>query len=148
MKIEDLRPAEGSKRRPKRIGRGIGSSHGKTSTKGHKGQKARSGGAKGPGFEGGQMPLQRRLPKRGFTNAPFKREYAVLNLKDIERLGLEEITPDVLKEKGILKDIKNGLKILGDGDIKRPVRIKAHAFSKTAIEKLKAAGASFEVITP
>ncbi len=148
MKIEDLRPAEGSKKRPKRIGRGIGSGHGKTSTKGHKGQKARSGGAKGPGFEGGQMPLQRRLPKRGFTNAPFKKEYAVLNLKDIERLGLEEITPDVLKEKGILKDIKNGLKILGDGDIKRPVRIKAHAFSKTAIEKLKAAGASFEVITP
>jgi large subunit ribosomal protein L15 len=148
MKIEDLRPAEGSKKRPKRIGRGIGSGHGKTSTKGHKGQKARSGGAKGPGFEGGQMPLQRRLPKRGFTNAPFKKEYAVLNLKDVERLGLEEITPDVLKEKGILKDIKNGLKILGDGDIKKPVRIKAHAFSKTAIEKLKAVGASFEVITP
>jgi large subunit ribosomal protein L15 len=148
MKIEDLRPAEGSKKRPKRIGRGIGSGHGKTSTKGHKGQKARSGGAKGPGFEGGQMPLQRRLPKRGFTNAPFKKEYAVLNLKDVERLGLEEITPDVLKEKGVLKDIKNGLKILGDGDIKRPVRIKAHAFSKTAIEKLKAVGASFEVITP
>jgi len=148
MKIEDLRPAEGSKKRPKRIGRGIGSGHGKTSTKGHKGQKARSGGAKGPGFEGGQMPLQRRLPKRGFTNAPFKKEYAVLNLKDVERLGLEEITPDVLKEKGILKDIKNGLKILGDGDTKKPVRIKAHAFSKTAIEKLKAVGASFEVITP
>ncbi len=146
MKIEDLRPAEGSKKRPKRIGRGIGSGHGKTSTKGHKGQKARSGGAKGAGFEGGQMPLQRRLPKRGFTNAPFKREYAVLNLKDIERLGLEEITPEVLTEKGILKDIKNGLKILGDGDIKRPVRVKAHAFSKAAIEKLKAAGASFEVI--
>jgi len=148
MKIEDLRPAEGSKKRPKRIGRGIGSGHGKTSTRGHKGQKARSGGAKGPGFEGGQMPLKRRLPKRGFTNAPFKKEYAVLNLKEVERLGLEEITPDVLKEKGILKDIKDGLKILGDGEIKRPVRIKAHAFSKRAIEKLKAAGASIEVITP
>jgi len=79
MKIHELKPAEGSKRKPKRIGRGLGSGHGRTSTKGHKGQKARSGGAKGPGFEGGQMPLQRRIPKRGFTNAPFKKEYSIVN---------------------------------------------------------------------
>lgn len=148
MKIEDLRPAPGSKKKPKRVGRGIGSGHGKTSTKGHKGQKARSGGAKGLGFEGGQMPLQRRLPKRGFKNAPFKKEYAILNLKDIERLGLDNITPEVVVEKGIIKDLKDGLKILGDGEIKRPLTIKAHAFSSSAIEKLKAAGATFEVISP
>jgi large subunit ribosomal protein L15 len=147
MKIEELKPAPGSKKKKKRVGRGIGSGHGKTSTKGHKGQKARSGGAKGPGFEGGQMPLQRRLPKRGFTNAPFKKEYAILNLRDIDKLGLREITPEILIEKGVIKKLKNGLKILGDGTISRPVKIKAHAFSASAIEKLKAVGATFEVIT-
>jgi large subunit ribosomal protein L15 len=147
MKIEELKPAPGSKKKKKRVGRGIGSGHGKTSTKGHKGQKARSGGAKGPGFEGGQMPLQRRLPKRGFTNAPFKKEYAILNLRDIDKLGLSEITPEILIEKGVIKKLKNGLKILGDGTISRPVKIKAHAFSASAIEKLKAVGATFEVIT-
>jgi large subunit ribosomal protein L15 len=147
MKIEELKPAPGSKKKKKRVGRGIGSGHGKTSTKGHKGQKARSGGAKGPGFEGGQMPLQRRLPKRGFTNAPFKKEYAILNLRDIDKLGLSEITPEILIEKGVIKKLKNGLKILGEGTISRPVKIKAHAFSASAIEKLKAVGATFEVIT-
>lgn len=146
MKIEDLKPAEGSKRRKKRVGRGIGSGHGKTSTRGHKGQKARSGGAKGPGFEGGQMPLQRRLPKRGFTNQPFKKEYAILNLKDIERYGLEEITPEIVLQRGIIKNLKDGLKILGDGELKRPVRIKAHAISSGAMEKIKAVGATFEII--
>ncbi len=148
MKIEDLRPAPGSKKKPKRVGRGIGSGHGKTSTRGHKGQKARSGGTKGPGFEGGQMPLQRRLPKRGFKNAPFRKEYAILNLRDIERLGLDTVTPEVLLEKGIIKDLKDGLKILGDGEIKRSVTVKAHAFSSSAIETLKAAGATFEVLKP
>lgn len=146
MKIEDLKPAEGSKKRKKRVGRGIGSGHGKTSTRGHKGQKARSGGTKGPGFEGGQMPLQRRLPKRGFTNQPFKKEYAILNLKDIERYGLEEITPEIVLQRDIIKDLKDGLKILGDGELKRPIRIKAHAISSGAMEKIKAAGATFEVI--
>lgn len=146
MKIEDLKPAPGSKKRKKRVGRGIGSGHGKTSTKGHKGQKARSGGAKGPGFEGGQMPLQRRLPKRGFTNTPFRKAFAVVNLKDIEKLGLEDISPEVLLKKGLIRDIKDGLKVLADGDIKRPVKIKAHAFSKAALEKLKASGSMVEVI--
>ncbi len=147
MKIEDLKPAAGARKKKKRIGRGIGSGHGKTSTKGHKGQKARSGGTKGPGFEGGQMPLQRRLPKRGFTNSPFRKEFAVVNLKDIEKLGLEEISPEVLLEKGLIKDIKDGLKVLADGDIKRPVKIRAHAFSKAALEKLKASGSTVEVIS-
>ena len=96
MRIEDLKPAEGSKKKKKRVGRGIGSGHGKTSCKGHKGQKARSGGTKGPGFEGGQMPLQRRLPKRGFKNL-FKIEFAIVNLKDINKIeGIDVITPDVL----------------------------------------------------
>ncbi len=146
MKIEDLKPAEGSRRKVKRVGRGIGSGHGKTSCKGHKGQKARSGGTKGPAFEGGQMPMQRRLPKRGFKN-PFKIEYAVLNLKDINNiLDLDIITPDVLFERGIVKDMKHGLKILGEGEIKRPLTIQADAFSASALAKIAAAGGKAEVV--
>ena len=146
MKIQDLRPAEGSRKRNKRVGRGIGSGHGKTSCKGHKGQKARSGGTKGPGFEGGQMPLQRRIPKRGFKNH-FSIEFAVINLKDISRIkDLDVITPEVLAEKGIIKDFKNGLKVLGEGDIQRPLTIKADAFSASALAKISAAGGKAEVI--
>ncbi|MEW6570804.1 MAG: 50S ribosomal protein L15 [Nitrospirota bacterium] len=146
MKIEDLIPAEGRSARRKRIGRGIGSGHGKTAGKGHKGQKARSGGTKGPGFEGGQMPLQRRVPKRGFKNR-FRVDYAVLNLKDIDRLeGVDTVTPDVLLEKGIIKNLKDGLKILGDGEIRRPLTIKADAFSASALAKIAAAGGKAEVI--
>jgi large subunit ribosomal protein L15 len=147
MKIHDLTPAENSKRKTKRIGRGPGSGHGKTSTKGHKGQKSRSGGTKGPAFEGGQTPLQRRLPKRGFKNRPFKKEYAVLNLKDLVKLGnLETITPEVLLQNKIIKDIKDGVKILGEGTIDRPITIKAHAFSSSAISKINAAGGKTEVL--
>ncbi len=146
MKIEDLKPAEGSKKKDKRVGRGIGSGHGKTSCKGHKGQKARSGGPKGPGFEGGQMPLQRRLPKRGFKNR-FKIEYAVINLKNIRSIeGLDIITPEVLVEKGLIKDLKDGIKVLGDGDIQRPLTIKADAFSASALAKIAAAGGKAEII--
>lgn len=146
MKIEDLKPAEGSRRKVKRVGRGIGSGHGKTSCKGHKGQKARSGGTKGPAFEGGQMPMQRRLPKRGFKN-PFKIEYAVLNLKDINNIqDMDVITPDVLFERGIVKDMKHGLKILGEGEIKRPLTIQADAFSASALAKIAAAGGKAEVV--
>ncbi|MBI5188815.1 MAG: 50S ribosomal protein L15 [Nitrospirae bacterium] len=146
MRIEDLRPAEGSRRRDKRVGRGTGSGHGKTACKGHKGQRARSGGAKGPGFEGGQMPLQRRLPKRGFKNR-FKVEYAIINLKDINRLnGLDIITPDVLVEKGIVKDLKDGLKVLGEGEINRPITVRANAFSASASHKIAAAGGKAEII--
>jgi large subunit ribosomal protein L15 len=146
MKIEDLKPAPGSRKRNKRVGRGIGSGHGKTSCKGHKGQKARSGGTKGPGFEGGQMPLQRRIPKRGFKNR-FAIEYAIINLKDIVKIqDVDIITPEIFIEKGIIKDLKNGIKVLGNGDIQRPLTIKAHAFSASAISKISAAGGKAEVV--
>ncbi|MCL5062071.1 MAG: 50S ribosomal protein L15 [Nitrospiraceae bacterium] len=146
MKIQDLTPAEGSKRNSKRIGRGPGSGHGKTATKGHKGQKARSGGTKGPSFEGGQTPLQRRLPKRGFKNRPFKKEYAVLNLKDLSNVNIDTITPESLLDKKVIKDIKDGIKILGEGNISRPLTIKAHAFSASAMSKINAAGGKAEVL--
>jgi large subunit ribosomal protein L15 len=146
MKIEDFKPAPGSRKRTKRVGRGIGSGHGKTSCKGHKGQKARSGGTKGPGFEGGQMPMQRRLPKRGFKNR-FGIEYALINLGDLMKIeGLDVITAESLKERGILKDMKDGLKVLGEGEITRPLTIKADAFSASAIEKITAAGGKAEVL--
>lgn len=147
MKIQDLTPADGSRRRVKRIGRGPGSGHGKTATKGHKGQKARSGGTKGPAFEGGQTPLQRRLPKRGFKNSLFKKEYAILNLKDLASLGdIDTITPEILLQKRIIKDIKDGIKILGDGNINKPLTIKANVFSFSAASKINAAGGKAEVL--
>ncbi|MCL4490783.1 MAG: 50S ribosomal protein L15 [Nitrospirae bacterium] len=147
MKIHDLAPAKGSRHKAKRIGRGMGSGHGKTSTKGHKGQKARSGGTKGPGFEGGQTTLQRRLPKRGFKNSPFKKEYAIINLADITKLaGIDVITPEVLLERKMIKDMKDGLKVLGTGDISKPLTIKAHAFSASALSKINAAGGKSEVL--
>jgi large subunit ribosomal protein L15 len=148
MKINELKPAEGSKRRPKRIGRGLGSGHGRTSTKGHKGQKARSGGAKGAGFEGGQMPLQRRLPKRGFSNVSFKKEYAIVNLDVIDKISEEVdiITPEILLQKGVIKKLKEGLKVLGNGDIKKAVIIKTHAISKTARQKIENQGGKVEVL--
>lgn len=148
MKIHELKPALGSKRKPKRVGRGLGSGHGRYATKGLKGQKARSGGAKGAGFEGGQMPLQRRLPKRGFSNYPFKKEYAVVNLEDLNKIidEVDVITPELLVQKGIIKKLKDGLKILGTGEIKKPVVIKAHAVSKTAMQKIESVGGKVEVI--
>ncbi|MEN2994482.1 MAG: 50S ribosomal protein L15 [Thermodesulfovibrio sp.] len=148
MKINELKPAPGSKKKPKRVGRGLGSGHGRYATRGIKGQKARSGGAKGPGFEGGQMPLQRRIPKRGFSNAPFKKEYAIVNLKDLNKIidEVNIITPEILLEKGIIKNLKDGLKILGDGDINKPITIKTHAISKSALQKIQSAGGKVEVI--
>lgn len=146
MKLEELKPDAGSKKKRKRVGRGIGSGHGKTSCKGHKGQKSRSGGPKGPGFEGGQMPLQRRLPKRGFKNR-FAVEFAIINLKDINALeGMDVITAEALLEKGVIKDLKSGLKILGEGEIQRPVTIRADAFSASALAKIAAAGGKAEVV--
>ncbi|TAN39988.1 MAG: 50S ribosomal protein L15 [Nitrospirae bacterium] len=145
MKIEDIKPAAGSRKRGKRVGRGIGSGHGKTSCKGHKGQKARSGGTTGLGFEGGQMPLQRRLPKRGFTNNNAI-IYATINVDTINALtGLDVITPEILVEKRIIKDLKGGLKVLGNGTIQRAVTVKATAFSVSAAEKITAAGGTAEV---
>ncbi|KAF0177718.1 MAG: large subunit ribosomal protein L15 [Nitrospirae bacterium] len=144
MKIHELKPAEGSKQSPRRVGRGLGSGLGRTCGKGHKGQKARAGSGKGPAFEGGQTPLARRLPKRGFTNAPFKKEFAILNLSDIERLGVDVIDPEMLIANNIVKNLKDGLKILGTGELKRAVKVQAHAFSAAAKEKITAAGGTVE----
>lgn len=143
MKIEELKPSPGSRKRPKRVGRGVGSGHGKTSCRGHKGQKSRSGGGKSRGFEGGQMPLQRRLPKRGF-NSPFRLEFTVLNLRDIDRLGLDEVSPEALLERRVIRCLP--LKILGEGDLKRAVSVKAHAFSRAAVKKIEGSGGKAEVI--
>ncbi|MGC2063230.1 MAG: 50S ribosomal protein L15 [Thermodesulfovibrionales bacterium] len=146
MNIQDIKPAEGSTKKRKRVGRGVGSGHGKTSCKGHKGQKARSGGSVGLGFEGGQMPLQRRVPKRGFTNI-FGKTYATINLDSLNSLqGIDLITPAVLKEKRIIKDMKDGLKVLGNGKIERPITVQATAFSASAMEKITAAGGKAEVL--
>ena len=146
MKIEDLRPAIGAKRKRKIVGRGPGSGHGKTSTRGHKGQMSRTGKGTTPGFEGGQMPLIRRIPKRGFNKWP-KKDYQIINLENLLTLKKEiSITPELLKEKGLIKNSVNFLKILGDGDINVPLNIKAHAFSKKAIDKIKNAGGKSEII--
>lgn len=146
MKITDLKPPKGAKKRKKRVGYGPGSGHGKTAGRGTKGAKQRSGKEYGPGFEGGQMPLIRRIPKRGFHN-PFKEEYAVVNLKKLEKIieKYDEITPEILRKEGIVKkDLP--IKILGDGELKKPIKIIAHAFSEKAKEKITAIGGSFEII--
>lgn len=145
VKIHELKPSDGSRKPSKRVGRGGGSGHGKTSCSGHKGQNARSGGHVKPGFEGGQMPLQRRLPKRGFK-PPFSKVFAIMNLADIEALGMTDVTPEGLMENGALSSIKGGLKILGDGTLTKAITIKAHAFSKSAEEKIKASGGQAVVI--
>ncbi len=133
-------------KKSKRVGRGPGSGSGKTAGKGHKGQKARSGGVKGAGFEGGQMPLQRRIPKRGFTNI-FRKEYAIVNLDDLAKVaGSEPVTPELLKQKGLIDDMKSGLKVLGMGELKTKITVRAHKFSKSALEKIQAAGGKAEVI--
>lgn len=144
MKLEELKPSPGARKKTKRVGRGPGSGSGKTASKGHKGQKARSGGVKGPGFEGGQMPLQRRIPKRGFTNI-FRREFAVVNLRDLAEMT-GTITPETMKELGLVKKMKAGVKVLGVGELKAALTIRAHKFSKSALEKIQAAGGKAEVI--
>ena len=146
MRINDLSPAKGAKKKRKRVGRGPGSGHGKTSCRGHKGQKSRSGGGPRLGFEGGQMPLQRRLPKRGFTNI-FKKHYSIINVKDLNRFEPNSIlNVEVLKEAGLVKKIKDGIKLLGNGEISHPVIIRVDRVSKTAEEKIQAAGGQVEVI--
>jgi large subunit ribosomal protein L15 len=146
MRLEELKPAKGAVKKAKRVGRGVGSGSGKTAGKGHKGQKARSGGVKGAGFEGGQMPLQRRIPKRGFTNI-FRKEYAIVNLDDLSKVaGSDPVTPEMLKQKGLVNDMKDGLKVLGMGELKAKLTVRAHKFSKSAIEKIQAAGGKAEVI--
>lgn len=146
MKLHELSSATGSRHTPKRVGRGTSSGMGKTSTRGHKGQNARSGGGVRPGFEGGQNPLYRRLPKRGFTNR-FRTEYAIVNLEDLNNFAAgTEVTPQVLMETGIVKAPKDGIKILGNGEITVKLTVKANKFSQSAIEKIQAAGGQTEVI--
>jgi large subunit ribosomal protein L15 len=147
MKLHNLKPAEGSRTAAVRKGRGTGTGLGKTAGRGHKGQKARAGGGKGPYFEGGQTPLQRRMPKRGFKNI-FKPEYVVINLKQLnDRFAAGAVvTPEVLVEIGLVKNVQDGVKILGNGEITKALTIKAHGFSKSAAEKIAAAGGQVEVI--
>lgn len=146
MKLHELKPAEGSRKVRNRVGRGIGSGNGKTSGRGHKGQNARSGGGVRPGFEGGQNPLFRRLPKRGFTNINRK-EYAIVNLDALNRFeDGAEVTPALLLETGIVSNEKSGIKILGHGTVNVKLTVKAHKFSASAKEAIENAGGTTEVI--
>ncbi|GAA4873397.1 50S ribosomal protein L15 [Paenibacillus vulneris] len=146
MKLHELSSAEGSRKTRKRVGRGIGSGMGKTATRGHKGQNARSGGGVRPGFEGGQNPLYRRLPKRGFTNR-FRKEFAIVNLTELNKFAAgTEVTPELLLESGIVKNARDGIKVLGNGEITVQLNVKANKFSQSAVEKIQAAGGKTEVI--
>ncbi|MED4600342.1 50S ribosomal protein L15 [Paenibacillus validus] len=146
MKLHELTSVPGSRQSRKRVGRGIGSGMGKTSTRGHKGQNARSGGGVRPGFEGGQNPLYRRLPKRGFTNQ-FRKEYATVNVEDLNKFASgTEVTPELLMESGVVKNPLSGIKILGNGEITVQLNVKASKFSQSAVEKITAAGGKTEVI--
>ncbi len=147
MKLFELIPKKGSRKRPKRRGCGTGSGHGKTSGRGHKGQKARSGRKPRLGFEGGQMPLIRRVPKRGFTSK-FKKAFQIVNLEILNRFPDNSVvSPEVLKQENIVKKSEIPIKILGDGNLKRALKIKAHAFSLSAVKKIESAGGSTEVIS-
>lgn len=147
MRLHELKPHPGARRRAKRVGRGTGSGHGKTSGRGQKGQGARSGGKKQPWFEGGQTPLVRRVPKRGFKN-PFRTEYAVVNVADLARRFEDgaAVTPESLDERGLIRGRDRLVKILGDGELSRPLEVRAHAFSRSAVSKIEAAGGKVEVL--
>lgn len=146
MKLHELTRTEGAKRNKKRVGRGMSSGHGKTSGRGQKGQLSRSGGKSRLGFEGGQMPLYRRIPKRGFTNIN-RVEYAIVNLEELNQFDEGTIvTPTLLVEKGIVRDEKDGIKILGRGELNKKLTVKAHKFSKTASDAISKLGGSAEVI--
>jgi large subunit ribosomal protein L15 len=147
MKLNSIYPNEGATKTRKRVGRGVGSGTGKTSGKGEKGQNARSGGGVRPGFEGGQLPLFRRLPKRGFSNAKFKTRYAVINLSDLNRFeDGAVVSPELLKEMGILKNQLDGVKVLGNGKLEKKLVVKAHKFSSVAQEQIEKLGGKAEVI--
>ena len=146
MNLSTLRPPKGQKHARKRIGRGMGSGMGKTSTRGHKGQRAGTGFSQKRGFEGGQMPLHRRMPKRGFTNV-FRKEYAIVNLDRLEKLEGDTFTPERLIELGVIKKALYGVKILGEGALTRAITVSAHRFSKGAAEKIAAAGGKAEVLS-
>jgi len=145
MNLSQIKPPAGQKQKKQRIGQGMGTGRGKFSGRGAKGAKSISGYSKMRGFEGGQMPLHRRLPKRGFTN-PFREEYAVVNLARLEELEGDTFTPESLMEAGVVKKIGRGLKILANGELKRKIKVTAHAISEAAAEKIKAAGGTVELI--
>ncbi|MCM1544017.1 MAG: 50S ribosomal protein L15 [Ruminococcus sp.] len=147
MKLHELSPAAGSTKERKRIGRGVGSGQGKTAGKGHKGQKARAGRGMRPGFEGGQMPLQRRIPKRGFVNI-FRTEMAIVNVASLEKAfnAGDTVTIEALVEKGLVKKVLDGVKVLGNGEITKSLTVQANAFSESAKQKIEAAGGKIEVI--
>ena len=146
MKLHELRAVPGSTKNPKRRGRGTATGQGKTGGRGMNGQNSRSGGGVRLGFEGGQMPLYRRLPKRGFTNI-WGTEYTIINVDDLNRFDADTVvTPELLVEAGIVKKVMDGIKVLGNGKLDKKIEVKAHKFSKTAIEKIEAAGGKAEVI--
>jgi large subunit ribosomal protein L15 len=146
LKLHELKSNEGTRKERKRVGRGMGSGNGKTSGRGHKGQKARSGGGVRPGFEGGQMPLFQRLPKRGFTNI-HRKQYAIVNLEVLNRFeDGTEVTPELLKEAGVVSNMKSGVKVLAKGNLEKKLTVKAHKFSASAKEAIEAAGGKTEVI--
>jgi large subunit ribosomal protein L15 len=144
MNLSNIRAPKKANENKKRVGRGMGSGMGKTSTRGHKGQRSRSGSRMMRGFEGGQMPLHRRVPKRGFTNI-FREEYNIVNLEKLADLGESTINPDVLRKAGVIST-KRKVKILGDGELKSAITVHAHKFSKSAQEKITKAGGKFEVL--
>ncbi len=148
--VHTLKPKVGSKHRRKRLGRGLGSGHGVTAGRGTKGQKARSGGAKPKWFEGGQTPLYLRIPRRGFSNARFKKEYQIVNLSALEGAFEEnqEVTPESLFEKGLIDTLDIEVKILAKGELSKPLKVKAHKFSQNAIEKIRAVGGEVEILPP
>jgi large subunit ribosomal protein L15 len=147
MSLNNIRPPKGAKHPKKRLGRGYGSGHGKTASRGHKGAKSRSGHRFKRGFEGGQMPLHRRVPKRGFHN-PFRVEYAVVNLDTLGEVfdAGSAVTPELLRERGLIRDSRARIKVLGRGDLKKKLAVQAHKFSGTAAEKIAAAGGTTEVL--
>jgi large subunit ribosomal protein L15 len=146
MKLHDLAPAPGSKKERTRVGRGLGSGLGKTAGKGHKGQNARAGGGVRPGFEGGQMPIYRRLPKRGFYNK-FGKEYTEVNVWELNRFEAGTVVdPVLLVEAGVIKNVRDGIRILGNGELEKSLTVRANGFTKSAMEKIQAAGGKVEVI--
>lgn len=146
MNLSQLKPPAGQKHARRRVGRGMGSGRGKTAGRGTKGQKSVSGFRRMRGYEGGQMPFHRRLPKRGFTNI-FKKQYAVVNVGRLEKLDGDSFDPGLLVERGVIRKLGDGLKILGAGELTRPIRVRAHLFSKSAVEKIQAAGGSVEYLS-
>src|SRR5215831_2512575 len=145
MNLSDIRPPAGQTKKRKRIGRGMGSGHGKTATRGSKGQHAGTGFSQKRGFEGGQMPLHRRLPKRGFNNI-FKKQFAIVNLGRLEKLEGDAFNVDSLLAAGVIKKLHDGLKVLGTGQLTRKITVEAHQFSKSAVEKIEKAGGSAQII--